>query len=69
ADALFVMVIGGGFDQKIYGYGNREVDNEMSFTEIVDIFSANNPKSDADSYEVMRKIIGDDKWAKRNAND
>ncbi|CAG2164730.1 unnamed protein product [Oppiella nova] len=43
ADALFVMVIGGGFDQKIYGYGNREVDNEMSFTEIVDIFSANNP--------------------------
>ncbi|CAG2167728.1 unnamed protein product [Oppiella nova] len=47
ADALFVMVIGRGFDQKIYGYDNREVDNEMSFTEIVDIFSANNVKSDA----------------------
>ncbi|CAG2176827.1 unnamed protein product [Oppiella nova] len=45
ADALIVMVIGGGFDQKIYGYGNRGVDNEMSFTEIVDIFSANNPKN------------------------
>ncbi|CAG2167675.1 unnamed protein product [Oppiella nova] len=46
ADALFVMVIGRGFDQKIYGYGKRDVDNEMSFTEIVDIFSSNNLKSD-----------------------
>ncbi|CAG2166622.1 unnamed protein product [Oppiella nova] len=45
ADALFVMVIGRGFDQKIYGCGNRGVDNEMSFTDIVDIFSANNPKN------------------------
>ncbi|CAG2164732.1 unnamed protein product [Oppiella nova] len=56
ADALFVMVIGGGFDQKIYGYGNRGVDNEMSFTEIVDIFSANNPKSDV-SLRMKPKIF------------
>ncbi|CAG2173845.1 unnamed protein product, partial [Oppiella nova] len=56
ADALLVMVIGGGFDQKIYGYGKREVDNEMSFTEIVDIFSANNPKSDV-SLRMKPKIF------------
>ncbi|CAG2164756.1 unnamed protein product [Oppiella nova] len=56
ADALFVMVIGGGFDQKIYGYGNREVDNEMSFTDIVNIFSANNDKSDA-SLRMKPKIF------------
>ncbi|CAG2172603.1 unnamed protein product, partial [Oppiella nova] len=38
ADALFVMFIGGGYDEKICGYGG----NEMSFKEIVDIFSDTN---------------------------
>ncbi|CAG2178548.1 unnamed protein product, partial [Oppiella nova] len=55
AHALFVMVIGTGFDQRIYGYGDRR-DNEMLFTEIVDIFSANNPKSDV-SLRMKPKIF------------
>ncbi|CAG2172470.1 unnamed protein product, partial [Oppiella nova] len=38
ADALIVMVTGGGNGGKIYGFGEGS-DNEMSFTEIVDSFS------------------------------
>ncbi|CAG2175297.1 unnamed protein product [Oppiella nova] len=55
ADALFVMVIGGGYDEKVCGFGDRR-DNEMSFTEIVDIFSANNVKSDV-SLRMKPKIF------------
>ncbi|CAG2171508.1 unnamed protein product, partial [Oppiella nova] len=38
ADALFVMFIGGRYDEKIDGYGG----NEMWITDIVDIFSDTN---------------------------
>ncbi|CAG2168185.1 unnamed protein product [Oppiella nova] len=41
ANALFVMFIGGGYNENICGYDNRP-HNEMSFTDIVDIFSDTN---------------------------